>query len=155
MDLLTLTVLIAVMVFGPLVIIAFVIWIETYIHSDGKPREGVEAVGQWAFIVQIGILLLAVLIIRLRHRIASEDEIRRDIERARIHVAHLERIAERKRMDRVTRAEKGQEGLAHRIGLTKLRAKKEEEKERKDGVFQKVSSSPPEDQDQSQGPQEV
>jgi len=68
-DLLTLVILLAVMIFGPLIIIVFMVWIEQYIHSDGAPNEQVQAVGQWAFIVQIGILLLAAVIIRVRYRI--------------------------------------------------------------------------------------
>lgn len=132
MDLLTLAVLLNVMISAPLIIIAFIVWIETYIRSDGKPRENFENVGQWTFIVQIGILLLAVLIIRLRHKIASEDEIQRDIEVARGHVAHLELIAERKRTRRQASAEKrrhgGHESLARRIGLPRWKARSDKEK---------------------------
>lgn len=122
-DLLTICLLIGVMIFGPLVIIAFVVWIERYLHADGKPREGVEAVGQWTFIVQIGVLLLAVVIIRFRHMLASEDEIQRDILLAKQKVAELENIAERKRTTRNARAARTTSGesqsFAQRLGFRK------------------------------------
>ncbi|OAP64545.1 hypothetical protein AYL99_00517 [Fonsecaea erecta] len=99
-DIITLCFLIGVMIFGPLIIIAFIIWIEGYIHSDGEPNEQIQAVGQWQFIVQIGIVLLAAVILRLRYRVASEEEIQRNLTHAKHHVAKLEKIAEQKRSER-------------------------------------------------------
>ncbi|KAH0840727.1 integral membrane protein [Fonsecaea pedrosoi] len=99
-DLITLCVLLGAMVFGPLIIIAFIVWIENYINTDGEPSEQVKAVGQWQFIVQIGIILLAAVIIRLRYKVASAEEIQRDLRHAREHVEKLERIAEKKRTAR-------------------------------------------------------
>ncbi|OQU97017.1 hypothetical protein CLAIMM_03022 [Cladophialophora immunda] len=99
-DVITLCVLLGVMLFGPLIIIAFIIWIEGYIHSDGEPNEQVQAVGQWQVIVQIGIVLLAAVVLRLRYKVASEEEIQRNLRHARHHVEKLEQIAEQKRVDR-------------------------------------------------------
>ncbi|KIV86327.1 hypothetical protein PV11_01944 [Exophiala sideris] len=122
-DLNTIVVLLAVMFCGPVVIIAFVVWIERYLHADGQPREGVEAVAQWAFIVQIGVLLVAVIIIRFRHTIASEDEIQRDIVLARQKVADLEDIARKKRTSREAKAAKTTNSnswsLAQNLGFRK------------------------------------
>jgi hypothetical protein len=93
------------MLLSPLTIIVFIIWIEQYIRTDGSPRESIEAVGQWAFIVQIGIVLVAVLTIRFRYRVASEDEVHRDIERAKCHVGELERIMGDRKRKRTNRRE--------------------------------------------------
>lgn len=95
-DTTTIAVLIAVMFLGPLTIIAFIVWIEQYIHSDGEPNETIEAVGQWQFIVQIGIVLIAAVILRLRYVVAPEEEIQRDIVRARKHLEYLEKVSEKK-----------------------------------------------------------
>lgn len=104
MDLVALIVLTASMILGPLTIIAFIVWIEIYIHADGEPNEEPQAVGQWAFVIQVAIVLLAALLLRLRYKVASVEEVENDIERAKLHVTKLEGIAERKRTHREARA---------------------------------------------------
>ncbi|EXJ69834.1 uncharacterized protein A1O5_06906 [Cladophialophora psammophila CBS 110553] len=112
-DVLTLCVLLGVMVLGPLIIVAFIIWIESYIHSDGEPNEQVQAVGQWQFIVQIGIVILAAVILRLRYKVASEEEVQRDLRHARAQVEKLERVAEKKRMHREDSATRRKERVRY------------------------------------------
>ncbi|KIX99401.1 uncharacterized protein Z520_04977 [Fonsecaea multimorphosa CBS 102226] len=128
-DLIALCVLLGVMVIGPVIIIAFIIWIETYIHSDGEPNEQIEAVGQWQFIVQIGIVLLAAVILRLRYKIASEEEIQRNLRRARHHVENLEQIAENKRIDREAAATRRLQQGSHKIFFWRRKKKAASEEE--------------------------
>ncbi|KAL6245313.1 hypothetical protein RBB50_008088 [Rhinocladiella similis] len=98
LDLLTICVLIAAMLFGPLTVIAFIVWIERYIHQDGTPSESPQAVGQWGITVQLGVVLLAACLLRLKYRIASEEEIRREIEHRTEELDKLKTIANSKRL---------------------------------------------------------
>ncbi|KIW10749.1 hypothetical protein PV08_10048 [Exophiala spinifera] len=107
-DLLVMLVLIAAMLLGPLTVIAFIIWIERYIHQDGTPTESPQAVGQWGIAVELGVVLVAACVLRLKHRIASEEEIRREIEHRTVELDKLRCIADSKRSDALPRTEEQQ-----------------------------------------------
>jgi hypothetical protein len=71
-DLLTSLVTIPAMVVSPLIFIACVIWVEKCIRSDGLPNDSARAAGQWGFLVQILVVIVAALSVRLlRFRLAS------------------------------------------------------------------------------------
>jgi hypothetical protein len=49
------------MVISPLIFIACVICAEKCIHSDGLPNDSARAAGQWGFLVQILVVIVAAL----------------------------------------------------------------------------------------------
>ncbi|KAJ9635615.1 uncharacterized protein PV06_02844 [Exophiala oligosperma] len=105
LDLLVILVLFAAMLFGPLTVIAFIIWIEHYIHQDGAPTESPRAVGQWGITVQLGVVLFAACVLRLKYRVASEEEVRREIEHRTEELDKLKIIADQKRLRLLSQVE--------------------------------------------------
>ncbi|KAJ5771630.1 hypothetical protein N7520_002159 [Penicillium odoratum] len=79
------------MVISPLTIIAFVIWIEWWIHNDGPSQENPQQVGQWSYLVSIALLLISAAILTLKYRIASASELDNEIAMLRKQLARLEK----------------------------------------------------------------
>ncbi|KAJ5633389.1 hypothetical protein N7490_009728 [Penicillium lividum] len=79
------------MVISPLTIIAFVIWIEWWIHNDGPSQENPQQVGQWSYLVSIALLLISAAILTLKYRIASASELDNDVATLRKQLARLEK----------------------------------------------------------------
>ncbi|KAH8730092.1 hypothetical protein GQ44DRAFT_607252 [Phaeosphaeriaceae sp. PMI808] len=82
-DVIALITVIAGLTLFPVVIIAFICWIEWYIRNDGDPTETPGQVGQWTPLVSVAVILFATLLYQLQLRMASDDEVRwnmRDLE---------------------------------------------------------------------------
>ncbi|OQE25555.1 hypothetical protein PENSTE_c006G09925 [Penicillium steckii] len=82
------------MIISPLAIIAFVIWIEWWIHNDGPSQEHPQQVGQWSYLVGIALLMVSAAILALKHRIASDSELENEISRTSETLAKLIRMRE-------------------------------------------------------------
>ncbi|KAJ5151624.1 hypothetical protein N7492_009919 [Penicillium capsulatum] len=78
------------MIIIPLTVIAFVVWIEWCIHHDGPQQENPQQVGQWSYLVSIGLLLLSAAILMLKYRLATRSELDTEIDRLQKHLAKLE-----------------------------------------------------------------
>ncbi|KAL2813654.1 hypothetical protein BJX63DRAFT_442773 [Aspergillus granulosus] len=78
-------------IISPLTVIAFIVWIEYYIHQDGPPSETPSQVGQWSPLVAIGFLIVSAAIFKLKHWLASPHELDHDIEELRQEIEILER----------------------------------------------------------------
>ncbi|KAA8643921.1 uncharacterized protein ATNIH1004_008117 [Aspergillus tanneri] len=79
-------------VVSPFTIIAFVVWIEWYIHNDGPPQENIQQVGQWSPLVALALVMISGGILRLRYRLASADELDHEIEKTRSQLEKLEQL---------------------------------------------------------------
>lgn len=80
------------MIISPLTIIAFVVWIEWWISNDGPSQENPQQVGQWSYLVSIGLLFLSAAILTLKYRLASRSELENEIVKTRQHLAKLEHL---------------------------------------------------------------
>lgn len=89
-DVILLAAILLSIIISPLTAIAFVVWIEWYIYNDGPAQENPQQVGQWSYLVSIGLLLLSAVILRLRYRVSSVAELDRDIEDLRRRLVKLE-----------------------------------------------------------------
>ncbi|EAW12027.1 uncharacterized protein ACLA_007870 [Aspergillus clavatus NRRL 1] len=78
-------------IISPLTLIAFVIWIEWYIYNDGPPQENPQQVGQWSYLVSIGLLLISALILRWKYCVASTQELDDEIHMLRERLTDVER----------------------------------------------------------------
>lgn len=79
------------MIISPLTIIAFVAWSEWWIHTDGPSQENPQQVGQWSYLVSIGLLVISAGILTLKYRLASAKELDTEIETLRAHLEKLEK----------------------------------------------------------------
>lgn len=77
-------------IISPLTLVAFVVWIEWYIHNDGPSQENPQQVGQWSSLVSIGLLLISALILRWKYRVASSQELDEEIYALRERLADVE-----------------------------------------------------------------
>lgn len=77
---------------SPVTVIAFVVWIEFYIHRDGPPSELPSQVGQWSPIVAIGFLIVSAVIFKMKHLLAFRRDLDNDIEELREEIRALERL---------------------------------------------------------------
>ncbi|KAJ5152645.1 uncharacterized protein N7482_009123 [Penicillium canariense] len=78
------------MIISPFTIIAFVTWAEWTIYNDGPSQENPQQVGQWAYLVSIGLLLISATILTLKYRIATTSELDGEIQKLRKDLARLE-----------------------------------------------------------------
>ena len=72
-------------VISPLTVLAFVAWIEYYIHEDGPAQETPKQVGQWAPLASIGFLVVSAGILKLKVWVAPRREIEWEIEQVLKH----------------------------------------------------------------------
>ncbi|KKK15724.1 hypothetical protein P175DRAFT_0471717 [Aspergillus ochraceoroseus IBT 24754] len=79
-------------IISPFTVIAFIVWIEWYIHHDGASQENPQQVGQWAYLVSIGLLVISAAILKLKYRVASRTEMELELESTRRHLENLEKI---------------------------------------------------------------
>ncbi|PYH86339.1 hypothetical protein BO82DRAFT_428772 [Aspergillus uvarum CBS 121591] len=77
-------------VISPLTVLAFVAWIEYYIHEDGPAQETPKQVGQWAPLASIGFLVVSAGILKLKVWVAPRQEIEWEIEQVRGRLKRLE-----------------------------------------------------------------
>lgn len=96
-DAFALTILLTATILIPVVNIAFIVWIEWYISKDIVSKETPQQVGQWSPLAAIGLVLVSAAILQARPWIASEIELRSDIERYGEEVRRLEGLLERKK----------------------------------------------------------
>ncbi|KAJ5376019.1 hypothetical protein N7509_012905 [Penicillium cosmopolitanum] len=85
------------MIISPFTTIAFIVWIEWWIHNDGpggSNQESEQQVGQWSYLVGIALLMISAAILALKYRIASACELETEISSTRKHLAKLERMRE-------------------------------------------------------------
>ena len=83
-------------VFVPLTTIAFIVWIEWYIHRDFISDDALKLVSQWSSLVAIGLVLCSATILRLRYRIAPDDEIEKDLQEWRADLRELELLQQQR-----------------------------------------------------------
>lgn len=76
--------------------VTFIIWIEWWIHRDIVSKETPRQVGQWAPAVSVGLILISALIMRLKHQLASKEEVEHEIEELQERLAKLEKLREEK-----------------------------------------------------------
>lgn len=80
----------------PVVMVAFIGWIEWYIRNDGSSNESINQVGQWSPLVSVAVILLAALLYRLEGCFASDEEIVADIQNKELYLRKLRgRLEER------------------------------------------------------------
>jgi hypothetical protein len=79
-------------IISPFTVIAFVIWIEWYIRNDGPSQESPQQVGQWSYLVSIGLLLISAAILKLKYRLASQKELDYELDETRRHLEELQKI---------------------------------------------------------------
>ena len=86
-DCLIITILLLSLTIFPLTVIGFICWVEWYILNDGSSAEGPAQVGQWSVPLSLAIVLLATAAYHFKDHVASEAELRTEIEKAerRIH----------------------------------------------------------------------
>ncbi|KAF2137970.1 uncharacterized protein K452DRAFT_93396 [Aplosporella prunicola CBS 121167] len=96
LDIIILTVLVSSMLLSPLAAIVFAMWIEWNLTGDGSAEESAKQVAQWAPSVSIGLLLVSAMILQLKYRLATKDEIEEEIEETKTHLKKLEMIVEHK-----------------------------------------------------------
>ncbi|KAG8628479.1 hypothetical protein KVT40_004352 [Elsinoe batatas] len=96
LDVLALTILLIAMVLTPAVIVAFVVFIEWYIHLGFGNGESPREVGQWATSVGVGLVLVSALVLRLRHVIASRGEVEGEIRETEEKLRRLRELLETK-----------------------------------------------------------
>jgi hypothetical protein len=95
-DLLAILTLLAGIVISPLLVIAFICWIEWYIRNDGSTNETINQVGQWSPLVSVAVVLFASLVYQLKSKLASTNEIRDEIWRTEMHLRELKGQLEKK-----------------------------------------------------------
>ncbi|KAF7588575.1 hypothetical protein BBP40_005494 [Aspergillus hancockii] len=83
-------------VISPLTVIAFVAWIEYYIHHDGPSQEKPQQVGQWGPLVSIAFLIVSAAILKFKYWVAPRHEIEHDIEQLRKELGRLEMLRDEK-----------------------------------------------------------
>ncbi|RJE26977.1 hypothetical protein PHISCL_00678 [Aspergillus sclerotialis] len=88
-DVVFLIILFFSVVVSPFTVIAFVTWIEWYIHNDGPPQEHIEQVGQWSPLVALGLVILSGGILRLKYYIASLEELDHEISKGEARLQEL------------------------------------------------------------------
>ncbi|KAL2840397.1 hypothetical protein BJY01DRAFT_250019 [Aspergillus pseudoustus] len=79
-------------VVSPLTVVAFVVWIEYYIHTDGPAQETPKQVGQWAPLASIGFLVLSAGILKLKEWVAPKEEIEYEIAILQAKIENLQRM---------------------------------------------------------------
>ncbi|KAJ5261113.1 hypothetical protein N7478_011708 [Penicillium angulare] len=90
-DLCILFALVFSMIISPLTVIAFIAWIEWWIHNDGPSKESPQQVGQWSYLVGIALLAVSAGVLTLKYRLASKSELENEISRVTEHLEMLER----------------------------------------------------------------
>ena len=88
-DVVFLLILFLGVVVSPFTVVAFVAWIEWYIHNDGPPQEYMEQVGQWSPLIALGLVILSAGILRLKYYIASNDELDHEIRKGEARLQEL------------------------------------------------------------------
>lgn len=88
-DLLAILTLLAGIVISPLLVVAFICWIEWYIRNDGSTNETINQVGQWSPLVSVAVVLFAALVYQLKGKLASTNEIRDEILQTEMHLRKL------------------------------------------------------------------
>lgn len=96
-DIIALSLLAIAMVVISGTIVVFIVWIEWYIHRDVNSSELPSQVGQWTSSVSIALVLVSAIILRLKYRVASRDEIEQEIGDLREQLEILERLMVKKR----------------------------------------------------------
>lgn len=90
MDVLALFTVFVVLTLFPVVVVAFICWIEWYIRNDGSTNETISQVGQWAPLVSVTVVLFASVLYQLLHkRLATEEEMRREMREMEIKIRGL------------------------------------------------------------------
>ncbi|KAH8694265.1 hypothetical protein BGW36DRAFT_463821 [Talaromyces proteolyticus] len=79
-------------IISPFTVIAFVVWIEWYIRNDGPSQESPRQVGQWAYLLSIGLLLISAAVLKMKYRVASQTELNYEFEETRKHLEKLQRV---------------------------------------------------------------
>lgn len=82
------------MFISPFTIIAFVAWAEWTIYNDGPAQESPRQVGQWSYLVSIGLLLVSAAILTLKYRLATTSELDEEIGKLRHDLEKLEQRKE-------------------------------------------------------------
>lgn len=82
------------MIISPFTIIAFVAWAEWTIYNDGPAQESPRQVGQWSYLVSIGLLLVSAAILTLKYRLATISELDEEIGKLRVDLEKLEQRKE-------------------------------------------------------------
>ena len=96
-DISALTTLLAGIIISPLLVVAFICWIEWYIRNDGATNETINQVGQWSPLVSVGIVLFVVLVYEVcKDRLASTSELRDEIWSTELHLRKLKGELEKK-----------------------------------------------------------
>ena len=96
-DIFALITLLAGIVISPLLVVAFICWIEWYIRNDGATNETINQVGQWSPLVSVGIVLFAALVYEVcKDRLASKSELRDEIWSTELHLRKLKGELEKK-----------------------------------------------------------
>jgi hypothetical protein len=89
--------LLAGIIISPLLVVAFICWIEWYIRNDGETNETINQVGQWSPLVSVGIVLFAALVYKVcKDRLASTSELRDEIWSTELHLRKLKGELEKK-----------------------------------------------------------
>lgn len=95
-DTLALITLVAGCTLFPVIVVAFICWIEWYIRNDGSTNETISQVGQWSPLVSVGVVLASSIIYQLKGHLASKDELRMEIQDTRLRLRELEGELEKK-----------------------------------------------------------
>ncbi|KAJ5550252.1 hypothetical protein N7461_004950 [Penicillium sp. DV-2018c] len=82
------------LIISPFTIIAFVVWIEIQIWNDGPEQESPRQIGQWAYPVSLGLLVISSAILKLKYRIASTAELEKEISALKKQLDNVEKIRE-------------------------------------------------------------
>lgn len=98
LDTVALLLLIATIIFIPVINILFIIWIEYYIHRDLVSSDAAYEVGQWSSSVSIGLILVSALVLQLRWPMATEEEYIDELERKEEQVQELKERLEKMRV---------------------------------------------------------
>lgn len=88
-DVLALVIVFAGLTLFPVVVVAFICWIEWYIRNDGDTNETIKQVGQWAPLVSVAVVLMATTLYRLQKRLADKDELAREIRDLEVRIRTL------------------------------------------------------------------
>lgn len=84
------------MIISPFTIIAFVAWAEWTLYNDGPAQESPRQVGQWSYLVSIGLLLISAAVLTLKYRLATISELDEEIEKLRDDLEKLEQRKEKR-----------------------------------------------------------